>query len=432
MKRMGEARSAAAKLIGMPAKEDMTILIDHHYTSKVYTCGSTVSGILKLVPRCDVRFDFVQINLLGSASIHREHIYVTTHRTHLFLRLDMPVPESTYPTPRVYRAGTTYTIPFRFTVPHNLPENSCRHPVESDSIRSRHLQLPSSLRGWDKDDLSPEMTIVKYFVTARALELIGGEGKRIPVVKMEAEHALKLLTASPEDPPMIIAKHNTHFALEETRTLRGNILSSSSGRITARSSQPEAIRLNADGHGARGSSVHIEFIFKPSTAEALPPQVTVNSAKITAHTWGSPQPIRDLPEMGSGVEPFVLSTRVVMDSVSTASWTTHVDPPDRETAGKSHRHDSPVTHKTSMKISFRLPTSTHVFPPTFYSCLLSRTYCLTIGLSAGGRRLRLILPVQVAMEPEAEHTETSPDDELPTWQEACGSIARGGYADAFV
>ncbi|KAK1589848.1 uncharacterized protein LY79DRAFT_580465 [Colletotrichum navitas] len=48
---------SVAKFIGMSTK-DINIVVDHHYMSKVYTCGSIVSGQVEINPRTDIPFSF--------------------------------------------------------------------------------------------------------------------------------------------------------------------------------------------------------------------------------------------------------------------------------------------------------------------------------------------------------------------------------------
>ncbi|EFQ34489.1 arrestin [Colletotrichum graminicola M1.001] len=238
MKRIDRVMLSVAKFIGMSTK-DINIVIDHHYMSKVYTCGSTVSGHVEINPRTDIPFSLVQISLLEKASIRQEDAYVFTHSTHLFLQLYMPVPESALPTSRLFKVGHSFTIPFQFVIPHNLPEGSCRHRVESSLIRRRHLQLPSTLTGWDKDDLSPETMEVRYCVKAVVSEKATNVAKQ-PSLKMEAEQFINLLATSPEDLPITINKKDLNFALKNTRHLRKCKRAGSTGYITAKSAQPEA------------------------------------------------------------------------------------------------------------------------------------------------------------------------------------------------
>ncbi|WDK08797.1 arrestin [Colletotrichum graminicola] len=411
MKRIDRVMLSVAKFIGMSTK-DINIVIDHHYMSKVYTCGSTVSGHVEINPRTDIPFSLVQISLLEKASIRQEDAYVFTHSTHLFLQLYMPVPESALPTSRLFKVGHSFTIPFQFVIPHNLPEGSCRHRVESSLIRRRHLQLPSTLTGWDKDDLSPETMEVRYCVKAVVSEKATNVAKQ-PSLKMEAEQFINLLATSPEDLPITINKKDLNFALKNTRHLRKCKRAGSTGYITAKSAQPEAVRLSVDGHGASDSSAQIQFTFDPSLAEMPPPRITVKSVKILAHTWGFPRPKSMLPDIGSDGESLVVSTRVIVDSFLSTPWTEHATSPVQWTSRSNCNTVSSVIRTCAIDISFRLPTSTKNFPPTFHSCIISRTYCLKIDISTQVCHLRLALPIQIVMEPYEPRIKPYPQSTLP-------------------
>ncbi|KAK1986971.1 hypothetical protein LZ30DRAFT_801419 [Colletotrichum cereale] len=305
MKTIGNIILLAAKFIGISTK-DMDIVIDHHYVSKIYSCGSTVSGHVEINPRTDTSFSSIHISLLGKVSIRREDVYVLAHSTHLFLQLHMPVHESALPTPRLFKVGNFYSIPFQFVIPQNLPDGSCHHSVESSMIRRRHLQLPSTLTGWDKDDLSPGLMEVRYCVRAMVLEN-DTSGTKEPLLKMEAERFISLIATSTEDLPITIGKKDLNFTLEKTEHIHKSKRTGSSGYITAKSAQPEAVRLSQDGHEASGSSTQIQFTFTPSLDAMPPPKITVKSVKILAHTWGFLRPKPVLPDLGSGPVCFAIA-----------------------------------------------------------------------------------------------------------------------------
>ncbi|KAK2005886.1 hypothetical protein LZ32DRAFT_633319 [Colletotrichum eremochloae] len=328
--------------------KDLNIVIDHHYMSKVYTCGSIVSGHVEVKPRTDVSFSPIQI----------KDDYVLAHSTHLFLQLHMPVPESALPTPAVFKASKFYTVPFHFVIPHNLPDGSCHHQVQSSMIRRRHLQLPSTLTGWDKDDPSPDTMEVRYCVKAMISEKATNVSEE-PLLKMESERFINLLAT--------------------TRRLHKS----------KRTGSAEPVCLHLDGLEASGSSAQIHFTFTPSLAEMPSLNIRMKSMKISAHTWGFPRPTSRLPDLGSGDESLVLSTR-------------HVTLSPHGTPRRGRNSFSSFTRTCVMNVSLRLPISTKVFPPAFHSCIISRTYSLRINFSIRGGHLSLILPIQIVMDSQEQ------------------------------
>ncbi|KAK1633274.1 hypothetical protein BDP81DRAFT_495527 [Colletotrichum phormii] len=376
---MANGITSMAKLIGIPTREDVEVHIDHHYT-------------------------VVEINLLGKANVRREDVHVMTETTHLLLKLYMPVPESVYSSTRVFKRGQIYSIPFRFIIPHQLTSNVCQYEVQTEAVRSHHLRLPSSLTGFDKDNLATNVTKIQYSVRARVFSIKDGTPEEPLVPILESEHPISILAPSPEDPPLIIDEHDLHYVLKETASVRKNMFSMPTGQITAESSQPQAIRLGLDGHAASSSSAYINIAFRPAAPDMLPPQIKIKSTRVLAQTWASPRPAPSFPNVGGNPcrEAITLSTPAIVDSTRTTPWIQHVhiledEVSERKAGGsrgsrditvvgnsRSLNESVPITHTCSTQVDFKLPTSSHVFPPTFHSCLISRTYTLEIKIAAGG------------------------------------------------
>ncbi|KAK1658706.1 hypothetical protein BDP55DRAFT_681929 [Colletotrichum godetiae] len=438
MREMASGITSMAKLFGMPTRGDVEVHIDHHYTSKIYSAGSQVNGTVQISPQRDIAFSFVEINLLGKANVRREDVHVMTETTHLLLKLHMPVPELAYPPTRVFKRGQIYSIPFRFIVPHQLTSNVCQYEVQTEAVRSHHLRLPSSLTGFDKDDLTTNITKIQYSIRARVFNIEDGTPE-VPLEPiLESEHPISILAPCPEDPPLIIDEHDLHYVLKETTSVRKNMFSMPTGQITIESSQPQAIRLSLDGHAASSSSAYINIAFRPAAPDMLPPQLKIKSTRILAQTWASPRPAPSFPNVGGNRDAITLSTPAIIDSTKTTPWIQHVHISDDEVSEKkaggsrgsrditvvrnssSLNKSVPITHTCSTQVDFELPTSSHVFPPTFHSCLISRTYTLEIKMAAGGTELSLLLPIQIFMDQEDEYSRTSLGAELPSWDDVRG------------
>ncbi|KAF6824811.1 arrestin domain-containing protein [Colletotrichum musicola] len=396
-----------SRLAGMaPKSKELDVTVDNHYTSKVYTCGSIIAGSVVITPKRDTRFARVQVELVGRASIQLQDAYVSKRTSLLLLKVDMPVPESCYPRPRVFRAGQTYRIPFRFVLPRHLTDGACAHAVESGIVRDAHLRLPSTLSDWDADDMSPNFVSVRYCVRARVMYPCSPEVGGGMIALLSAEHRLNVVAPSPEDPPLSIDTYDKHYTLTQSKQLRKSVFSTPLGRVTATATQPPAVLLSPDGHGAGSSSFHVRLAYELSLPDAAPPDIGLASVKLVARTWYCAQQMRALPNTGASREPFSLSTKVLWKAVEYESW--------KHSASDSTTGDA---YKASLRAEFRLPTSKHVFPPTFHSCLVSRTYALEVNIDAGGSVIRLVLPIQVAMKPVDQPPQPAPvEGELPGWQ----------------
>ncbi|KAH0436414.1 arrestin [Colletotrichum camelliae] len=397
----------------------MNINIDNHYTSKVYTCGATVSGHVSINPRHDTEFSLVEISLQGKATVRIDDTYSSRQTSQIFLKVDMPVAESAYPESRILKAGETHKIPFRFIIPSQLTEAACQHDVDSTSIRDCHLRLPSSLTSWDKDDMAPKLLGIRYYVKAKLLCESCPQQAKPSEVLSEAQYDINLLAASPEEPPLGVNAWDSQYRLFESKNVSKALFSGSLGRVTAAAAQPPVIHLSHDGRSAGSSFFQANLIFEPSVANATPPEVALQSVKIFAETWYSTNVTKGLPNMGSLREPFSLSARVLWDTLEYESWKPKTLPDSQYAAvTKEENSDSapPTSYSTTLRVEFRLPTERYVFPPTFHSCLISRTYALQISLRAGSSDLILVLPIQIAMEADEQPTAMLQDAELPVWR----------------
>jgi len=327
---LASAPAPAPKRAAAFPRSDIKIQIKDHYSSKVYTSGSSLSGEVHITTRRDVPFDAIQILLIGHTKTSFEGMSVPQAITHTFLKMSMPVPDSLYPSPRVLENGKTYTIPFHFVIPRHLTLSACNHDRLKPQLQEHHLLLPPSLGGWHhRDDMSPRMAKVEYTIKARVVRddpvpppanAQSGEQpttKRIRI--MEATHNIQVLPATPEDPPLSITPADKLYKMSKTKTLRKRLLTTKLGTITAEASQPAAAVVSSDGRQVVSTpTAHVKFTFTPSTSSnsskkgVLLPIVTGVSAKIAAYTYFSSGTISDFPDLGEGfIQPYVFDRRGV-------------------------------------------------------------------------------------------------------------------------
>ncbi|KAK3292253.1 uncharacterized protein B0H64DRAFT_225153 [Chaetomium fimeti] len=434
-----------AKRMAYP-KSDINVNLKDHYSSKVYTSLSPVTGDLTITTKRDVSFDSIQILLLGYTKTLFEGLSAPQEVTHTFLKMVMPIPESTYPVPRVLETGQTYTVPFNFVIPSQLTINACNHARLSDAMQDHHVRLPPSLGGWERDDMAPLMAQVEYKITARVLRHDGDHKTRI----MEANQPLRVLPASPEDPPLNITAKDRLYRMSKAKTLRKNILATKLGRITAEAIQPGAAVLSADGRRVMSHPMaHIRLAFDAASPRALPPTITGVTAKVTAHTYYSSGTIASFPNLGEWNAPYLTDRRgqfftsTALPPVTLAeqpAWTSssqqptpaplarrdsgygsslhssnssssdlahqHLLSPKQQHANPSQPHQQsqnqqqPQQHTATLAIPLSLPTDKKTLVPTFHSCIASRVYTvqLTVALASKGasNSLSLVVPLQVA------------------------------------
>ncbi|KAK4166050.1 hypothetical protein QBC43DRAFT_207445 [Cladorrhinum sp. PSN259] len=437
-------------------KSDIKINLRDHYSSKIYTSSSPVAGDVTITTKRDVHFDSIQIVLIGNTKASFDGLSFPQEVTHTFLKMVMPIPESTYPVPRVLETGQTYTIPFNFVIPNQLTINACNHERLSDQLQDHHVLLPPSLgTGFQKDDMAPRTTQVEYVIKARVLKESVLGGKKIRIV--EATQQIRVLPASPEEPPLNITEKDQLYKMSKIKAIRKTFLGSKVGKLTATAFQPGAAVVAADGSKLKSKpTARISLSYDPESPTMPPPQITSISGKITAHTYYSSGTISSFPNLGLWNQPYILDRRgqfytsVSLPPISVPAeqpaWTqrmtttrrdsgygsessespgpnndnTAKTKKDKKNKSKS-RSKSPVYMTSTLDIPFDLPTDKKTFVPTFHSCIASRVYTLTlsIGVSAKGAsgQVSLTMPLQVAIEGPAAET-AEPTEGLPSFEEA--------------
>lgn len=443
----------------------MHIRLKNHYTSKVYSSRSPVSGHLIIAPPCDVRFDRVSILFVGATKTRTEVSQFVQNASHTFLRLEMPIPQDTIPTAGLLKGGETYTVPFEFIVPEHLTLSACRHKNVSEDVAHQHIRPPPSMGSWERDDFSPAMARVEYAVIAIVYGEPESPTSHKPSVLVETAKRINVLPASVEDPPLNITARDRGYSLEKSTSIRKHLFAAKKGRVSASVAQPAAVRVRPDGTSVSDVAVDVRLAFDPTSASDPAPEVTHVSAKLQATTWFSRMPMGNLPNVGpnqaaiTGIAHQSYSTSVALDAVemkkrswtggrpscSTGSVTSLAMPPDArrqsESAVQVSRFgrasvDSMVPRRRSeggilstltggLQLSLRVPTGRRILLPTFHACLVSRTYTLQLQLVLGTAKMTMSIPLQVVVEPLPESLTQGAS--LPTFEDA---LAAQEEADA--
>jgi hypothetical protein len=379
--------------------EGLTIILDHHFNSKIYTSGSRLAGEVVLNTAKAMKLEGLQILLVGRAETRQHYPDVVKIASHQFLRLQMPTSASTYPTDRVIQPSTAYNFPFCFTVPIQLAIGACSHRVETSNTQNHHLRLPPTLGSWERDDMGLELATITYSIEAW---MSGKSLTDSATLRLEAYQAVNVIGATFEDPPLSLDHENRAYTLQQSCNVGTHLLSPSDGKIKATAAQPGAIRLTNDGYRAGRFTVPVGLTFEPSSVNIIPPQYCSISAKLEAQTLYSYEPMRHLPsmkEMEINCYPYRRKTVSLDPSTIQVQWSQHPRP---DVVSKTIRHGHcvpPIFHTAAIEVPLQLPTHTKMFLPTFYSCLISRTYTTHLVLNIAGTRLRLSTPIQIILEP---------------------------------
>jgi hypothetical protein len=447
-----------ARKLSIP-KTNMMIHIENHYQSKIYTTSSTVSGHVEVSVSSDMRFDMLQILLLGTSKTHVGAVNVPQATSHTFLKLMMPIPDSYYPIPRRFEAGRTHLIPFHFVIPQHLTLNACSHRVPNDALKDHHMRLPPSVGNWDKDDLAPDMSRITYSVRARVYrEDVEGKSAKV----METSRDIKVLPIVAEDAPLSITKQDKMYVVSKSKTLRKSMFSSKFGKVTISANQPAPAMISSDGHSITPTTAQLDLVFEPTSGEPQPPKITGITSKITAVTYYSAGGINQYPNLKDWARSFGADGRgAYSNSLSLPStpiehgtWKRHLaaqvrrdsgysselhsdcEPspvgqhtPSSSNDGQKRHHNkggAPYYYATKVQVPVQLPATKKQFIPTFHSCITSRVYVLwmTVTLSALAGMSSTVtvgVPLQIGVSPgEGSRVDATG---LPTFEAAMEDAA---------
>ncbi|OHE99664.1 arrestin [Colletotrichum orchidophilum] len=386
-------------------KMPLDIRIDDHYSSKIYTSGSQITGTVVVCPDSRIPFHCIQIALIGTSYTRVDMLPVPKTTTDVFLNLDMPITKASYPPGQAFVARETHNIPFNFTIPRKLQKDVCE-TASGEHFHDHHMRLPPSMGGWEKDDMSPTMAQVDYKIVARLLRNRSSNPKNV----IETNQRIMVLPAFAEDPPLSLNNHDARYTLSRTKSVRRSLLSAQKDRIFINALQPEAAYITIGGHQLPEShpSATLDLTFESTSSFSFPPEVTLGQLKLEAQTWFTGTPMKMLPDLGDSREAAGLRHEL--------RYSTHTKLSTTDTGVILwHKADSAegckvFSWRSRTKVPIRLPTAHKIFLPTFFNCFIARSYILHMTINFNGSKTNLSVPLQIAsqslypqvLEPEVE------------------------------
>ena len=355
---------------------------------------------------------------------------------HRFLVLRQPIAETDFPSPRIFEAGRVYKFPFTFSIPQQLLPKACFHKVVSDHVRDMHCLLPPSLGDPDiagfgstlLDDLAPEMSKIVYSIKVKIAHVQPSEG--ISVLAERAKR-VRVKPALAEQPPLNI-DNSREYQPRQEKTIRKGLFKGKLGTLTARTVQPRPLVIP----GARttdnepiSTMSKVVLRFDPFEEDYSPPKMNSLATKIKVSTFYASTPRQNFPTrftLGLDQSQGLFEEKVPLSDlcIASAQWEAH-GPDSTPMAQDMVRRDSGVSDNAFTSDSERafaagvLPPSKDYkqgrfytaqilvpitlpfnknFIPTFHSCLISRTYTLSLKMAAQGLSLSLKVPVQVCAQ----------------------------------
>lgn len=358
-----------------------------------------------------------------------------TEASHRFLTLRQPINESDFPSPRIFEAGRTYKFPFTFNIPAQLLPKACTHDVVADHVRDTHLMLPPSfgdpeLSGFGSillDDLAPEMSKIVYGVKVRIAQR--GISDNLIHILGEKLKKVRVKPAFEEQAPLNI-DGNIEYRPKQEKTVRKGLFKGKLGTLTAQTIQPKPFNIP----GARTSDnkpittvAKLVLRFDPVEEGISPPALSSLHTKLKVSTFYASSPRQNLPsrvnlafDMSQGV--YVENVALNSLCITKAKWEEHTGA-SNPAPESLMRRDSGISDCSTASDSANAfaagilsPSSNYKngtfytaqilvpvtltdkknFIPTFHSCLISRTYTLSLQFAPqGGSNINLKVPVQI-------------------------------------
>lgn len=285
------------------------------------------------------------------------------------------------------------------------------------------------------DDLAPEMSKISYGIKVRITQVRESDGSLS--LLGEKLRKVRVKPAFEEQPPINFDPSEGEYRLRQDKAIRKGLFKGKLGTLTAQSAQPKALVIP----GARTTcndpittTAKVLLRFDPAAEDNMPPRLGSLASKIKVSTYYASAPRQGFPIRSA--LPYDLTQGVYQESLSLSSlciasapWEKHdsTSNPSEEdsllrrdsgisdcttsstddafnagilTASKNYRGGSFYTAQIVVPIT--LPMNKN-FLPTFHSCIVSRTYSLSLQLSAhapgvSDPSLHLKLPIQICAE----------------------------------
>ncbi|KFY04508.1 hypothetical protein O988_00728 [Pseudogymnoascus sp. VKM F-3808] len=426
-----------------------------------YTTYDDIRSHVTISALTPTPFSHVEVFLLGTTrTAHTDHAGTfidEPYVTHTFLRMDMPIPRSAYPSPSgsndayLLNPGCPLHIPFHFVVPARLLPHACRHEHSSASVPEAHTRLPPSLGSFflPRDDLAFERANISYSICAK---LIGpSQTSKSLKTLAYATRRFHIVPASEEAPPLLVLKES-QYVLSKSKTVRKGMFRGKLGTITLTASQPRAFslpppRICGPLIPSPPLDLTLTLRFDPTDTSCAPPRLGALSTWISATTVHSIEPASRIPnqELGSQYDShsraFEACVALPAQDVPAAAtpWGRVVPAPKYErrdsgysTAGSLPPSPSPESSPTPLAastgphasvsaasanedvdevgqnkpyytatIAVRLvlpPSKTWI--PTFHSCFVSRFYTLLVEVVVHppGATMPFVLSLRVPVQ----------------------------------
>ncbi|KAJ5807637.1 hypothetical protein N7447_011093 [Penicillium robsamsonii] len=370
--------------------------------SPTFKTHKIIDGEVIFTPIQETSIEDISITFKGMTRIEVEnmntHLPLPFSRIHKpFLSMELPIYDYLWDT-NTLKPGKCYRMPFKFTVPEELPIHACHHQCGNHQIQQEHLQLPPSLsyratKSHEIHDMSPEMVEVVYSINFVLWQRDGKAGRSKKI--QESTHPVQILPTRYDHPPILVPSKSKYYRLREEKSLVTGMLRHACGKLAACSVQPPAIRLQSLQPTKIDAltSVKIDLRFDPAHLGQLPPSLLAAEFQLRAMTFFGLEPWQHYPDL-TDVSTWGARREFWSDCVALAAND------EIKMDWRSQTEGRRTIFTASIETSVSLPTH-RCYPPTFHSCLISRVYSLKAKIFYrvdGKARSRSSISVSVPVE----------------------------------
>jgi hypothetical protein len=289
-----------------------------------------------------------------------------------------------------------------------LLSHTCKHPRYHEQIHWEHTQLPPSLGTVSQnccydykgsDNLTPANVSITYRIVFRIFKTCKhGEPRTIG----EWTQLIHIHSPRIEQPPLLITEDNILYRMSRRRFVTEGMRRRRIGHLSAHATQPAAIHYCPPSQTNSTSNklttnVRINFQYQTTSGRPLPDlrkgRLELNAiTSFAVEPWSDYPNLMDQSDLNAHYAHYIKAVSVPSLSARKMLW-----------KRDSVQDDGMLTeiYTGVLDLPIVLPDKTS-FPPTFHSCLVSRTYSLRLELFfepcsqwAASCKLSLTVPVQI-------------------------------------
>ncbi|KAE8152898.1 hypothetical protein BDV25DRAFT_169874 [Aspergillus avenaceus] len=375
-----------------------------------FTVGDKIEGTVSFTPCSEIYLDQLQLSFQGKTSLS-----IDTNLTNIpvpekqisktFLNLIQPFGTLPCQMSGMLHVGREYRIPFEFVVPAELLPQVCEDHHRHEQVRWEHLQLPPSMgrclhnEKQSKeylDDMSPTVLSIIYKIRFGLAKRCRKSG--ILASMQEWSQPVYINTPRFERAPLLISDTSKFYRVTQDARIVKGLCRNRIGSIFAQTTTQLAV-IQRENTIIRPVIINLQY----KTSPRLPLlNVTDIQCQLNAITSYSDTPWSDLPDM-TDPSPWDFHTdchehtvTLQRPSLKPLQWQT--DPSDTGCYQKNAAVDT--TYTATLEVPVILPKC-QMYTPTFYSCLVSRTYSLNISIylrveeQRSRTKISLTVPLQI-------------------------------------